>query len=99
LKQIRNILSEAIALGTVNSVSFEGGEPFLYYPILIKAVEEAAEIGFHVEVLSNCYWGNSSEDALEWLGTLAKAGNVELTLSSDLYHGDSWNTELVRNAV
>jgi organic radical activating enzyme len=99
LKQIRNILSEAIALGTVNSVSFEGGEPFLYYPILIKAVEEAAELGFHVEVLSNCYWGNSSEDALEWLGPLAKTGNVELTLSSDLYHGDSWTTELVRNAV
>lgn len=99
MEHIRNILSEAIKLKTVNSVSFEGGEPFLYYPILIKAIEEATRLGFHVEVLSNCYWANSSEDAAEWLNPLTKAGNVELTLSSDLYHGDSWATELVSNAV
>lgn len=99
LEQIRNILVEAKKLGKVSCISFEGGEPFLYYPIMVKAVEEAANLGFRVEVLSNCYWANCAEDAKEWLLPMAKAGTVELTLSSDLYHGDSWATELVKNAV
>jgi len=98
-KQIRSILAEAKKLKTVNSVAMEGGEPFLFYPILIKAVKEAADLGFRVEILSNCYWATSAEDAEEWLLPITKAKDVELTLSSDLYHGESWETDLVRNAI
>ena len=99
LKQIRNILAEAKKLGTVNCVAIEGGEPFLYYPIMVKIVEEAVNLGFHVEILSNCYWATCPEDAVEWLLPIAKAKNVELSLSSDLYHGENWETEEVRNAA
>jgi len=65
LKQIRNILTEAKKLETVNFVSIEGGEPFLYYPIMIKTLQEAVNLGFHVEILSNCYWATCPEDAVE----------------------------------
>ena len=97
INQIKNILMEANKLGTVNCVSLEGGEPFLYYPIMVRAVEEAVKLGFRVEVLSNCYWASCPEDARVWLLPMAK--NVELSLSSDLYHGESWQIEEVRNAV
>ena len=99
LKQIKNTLAEAQKLKTVNSVSIEGGEPFLYYPIMVKTAEEAADLGFRVEILTNCYWATCLEDASEWLMPLTKLKNVELTLSSDIYHGENWETELVRNAV
>jgi MoaA/NifB/PqqE/SkfB family radical SAM enzyme len=99
LKQIRSILVEAKKIKTVNSVAMEGGEPFLFYPIMIKTAKEAADLGFRVEILSNCYWAASIEDAREWLLPIAKAKDVELTLSSDLYHGESWETDLVRNAI
>ena len=99
LKQIRNILTEAKKLGTVNYVSIEGGEPFLYYPVMIKTMREAVNLGFHVEILSNCYWATSPEDAQEWLLPIAEAKNVELSLSSDLYHGESWQTEEAKNAA
>jgi hypothetical protein len=99
LKQIRNILAEAKKLGTVNYVSLEGGEPFLYYPIMVKTVKEAVNLGFHVEILSNCYWAASPEDALEWLFPIAEARNVELSLSSDLYHGENWQIEEAKNAA
>lgn len=99
LKQIRNILTEAKKLGTVNYVSIEGGEPFLYYPIMVKAVKEAVNLGFHVEILSNCFWATCPEDALEWLHPIADARDVELSLSSDLYHGESWESEEVKNAA
>jgi len=99
IKQIKNILAEAKKLGTVDCVSLEGGEPFLFYPIMVRAVEEAAKLGFRVEVLSNCYWASCPEDAVEWLLPMAKAENVELSLSSDLHHGESWAIEEVKNAV
>lgn len=99
IKQIRNILAEAKNLGTVDYVSIEGGEPFLYYPIMLRAVEEAVKLGFHVEILSNCYWASCPEDAIEWLLPIAEAKDVELSLSSDLYHGESWEIEDAKNAV
>jgi MoaA/NifB/PqqE/SkfB family radical SAM enzyme len=98
-KQISEILDEARKLKSVNYVSIEGGEPFLYYPIMVKAIKESVKRGFHVEVLTNCYWATCKEDAIDWLLPMAEAGNVELTLSSDLYHGDEWITDNVRNVV
>ena len=99
LKQIRNILTESKKLGTVNYVAIEGGEPFLYYPIMVKTVEEAVNLGFRVEILSNCYWATCPEDAIEWLFPIAEAKDVELGLSSDFYHGESWEIGEVKNAV
>jgi len=99
VKQIKDILAEAKKLETVDCVSLEGGEPFMYYPIMIKAVEEAEKLGFRVEILSNCYWASCPEDAVEWLLPIAEAKDVELGLSSDLYHGESWQIEEVKNAV
>jgi MoaA/NifB/PqqE/SkfB family radical SAM enzyme len=98
LEQIRNVLREAEKLSTVNYVSLEGGEPFLYYPIMMSAIEEASKFGFGVEVLSNCYWASCLDDATEWLRPMATR-NVNLSLSSDLYHAESWQAEEVKNAV
>jgi len=99
LKQVRNILAEAKKLGTVESVSIEGGEPFLYYPIMLRILSEAADLGFNVEVLSSSYWATTAEDAMEWLRPISEVKGVELTVSSDLFHGETWSEENVRNAV
>jgi MoaA/NifB/PqqE/SkfB family radical SAM enzyme len=87
LSDVRNILDQALELGTIQSIYFEGGEPFLYYPVLVKGVQEAARLGFQTGIVSNAYWATSREDALEWLRPFA--GLVEdLSVSSDLYHYD-----------
>jgi hypothetical protein len=66
---------------------------------MIKTAEEAVNLGFRVEILSNCYWATCPEDAVEWLFPIGKAKNIELSLSSDFYHGESWETAEVKNAV
>lgn len=98
-KDILAILSEAKKLGTVDYISIEGGEPFLFYPIMTKTMREAVKLGFHVELLSNCYWATTVEDAVEWLLPVAETGNTELSLSSDLFHADNWELAEVKNAV
>ncbi|MHC4487324.1 MAG: radical SAM protein [Planctomycetota bacterium] len=85
LKEIRNVLGQAKDLGTVQWIYFEGGEPFLYYATLVRAVREAAEQGFQVGIVSNAYWATSMEDAIEWLQPFA--GLIQdLSVSSDLFH-------------
>ena len=85
LKDVRNILRQAKNLGTVESIYFEGGEPFLYYAVLVRGVQEAAALGFSVGVVTNAYWASAYEDALEWLRPLAGALE-DLSISSDLHH-------------
>ena len=44
-QNIRQILKEAKEVGTVKWVFFEGGKPFLYYPVLAEGVRWAAHLG------------------------------------------------------
>jgi MoaA/NifB/PqqE/SkfB family radical SAM enzyme len=82
---VRNILGQALDLGTVRSIYFEGGEPFLYYSLLLLGVQEAARMGFQVGIVTNGYWAISPEDALENLRPFA--GLIQdLSVSSDLFH-------------
>jgi Predicted Fe-S oxidoreductases len=41
LAKVKAVLQEARKTGTVQTVFFEGGEPFLYYPLLLEAVRIA----------------------------------------------------------
>lgn len=85
LETIEHILQQAKELGTIESIYFEGGEPFMYYPVLLKSVQNAAHLGFEVGLVTNSYWATSVEDASEWLQPFA--GLIQdLSISSDLYH-------------
>lgn len=85
LENIRNILQQGKELGSADWIYFEGGEPTLYYPILLRGVQEAKALGFRTGIVSNAFWANSLEDALETLKPFA--GMVDdLTISSDLFH-------------
>jgi len=72
LRNVRHILQQAKDLGTVKRSYFEGGEPFLYYAVLLKGIQEAASMGFQVGIVSNGYWATDVEDALEWLRPLCR---------------------------
>ena len=97
LDQIRHVLQQAKEVGTVESIYFEGGEPFLYYPILLQAVREAKHFGFEVGLVSNGYWALSVDDAIEWLRPFA--GLIDdLSVSSDEYHYDERLSRQARNA-
>jgi len=95
--RVEEILRQAGELGTVEWIFFEGGEPFLYYPILIQGVRRATELGFRVGIVTNSYWATSVEDAREWLQPLA--GSIQdFSISSDPYHGTELQDEQARNA-
>jgi MoaA/NifB/PqqE/SkfB family radical SAM enzyme len=98
LARLEEILRQARDMGTVDWFYLEGGEPFLFYPVLRSAVEKAARAGFKVGLVSNAYWAIEVEDAVEWLRPFA--GIVgDLSISSDDYHGGEDHGRLARNAL
>lgn len=99
LAQIQDVLQQAKDLGTVEMVYFEGGEPFLFYPIMVQGMREAAALGFNTGIVTNSYWATSVEDAVEWLRPIADAGIADLSLSSDLFHGEEMMTQAARNSA
>ncbi len=97
IEQIDQILNQAKDAG-VDWIYFEGGEPFLYYAVLVNSVKKAAEMGFHVGIVSNAYWATTVSDAAEWLQPFI--GLIDdLTVSSDLYHCEKCLGENPQNAM
>ena len=86
LETVGRIVGEAEALGTIEWIYFEGGEPFLHYDTLVAGAQLARESGFRVGIVSNAYWATSEAEAMERLAPFA--GLVDdLSISSDAYHG------------
>ncbi|MFH1230242.1 MAG: radical SAM protein, partial [Planctomycetota bacterium] len=56
LNQIRKVYDELTKIGTIKRVYFEGGEPFLFYPIMREALKIAHEMGLETGIITNSYW-------------------------------------------
>jgi MoaA/NifB/PqqE/SkfB family radical SAM enzyme len=94
IENVREILRQGKDLGTIEWIYFEGGEPFLYYAVLLTGAREAKEMGFKVGLVTNDYWANDVTDALAWLRPMA--GLIDdFSISSDLFH---WSDEHQRRA-
>ena len=86
LSQIRRALDEATNIGTVRWIYFEGGEPFLFYPLMLEGIKIARSIGFKVGVVTNAYYATSEEDVELWLKPLRKLEVSDLSISDDIFH-------------
>lgn len=98
LAQVRDIYRQARELGSIEQIYLEGGEPFLYYPVMVRAAQEAAKQGFRVGIVTNDYWATTVEDATEYLKPLAGILQ-DLSISTDLFHYDELMSAHARNAL
>ncbi|UCC80060.1 MAG: radical SAM protein [Candidatus Zixiibacteriota bacterium] len=86
IARVENALKQMKETGTVNNAYFEGGEPFLYYPVLLESLALAKSMGFKTGIVTNAYWGESERDAELWLKPIAEIGIDDLSISDDLFH-------------
>jgi len=99
IADIREILREAKKLGNIKCIYFEGGEPFLYYPIMLKGIKEANHMGFKTGIVTNPYWATTTEDATEWLNPISKLELSDFSLSEDTFHQDKEEGNNPKNAI
>jgi len=84
--QLHTLVHQIEQLGTVNTVYFEGGEPFLFYPLLLQALRMVRAAKFDAGIVTNGYWATSVEDALHWLRPIRDLGVVDFSVSDDRFH-------------
>ncbi|MFC1619785.1 radical SAM protein [Candidatus Neomarinimicrobiota bacterium] len=89
LQQLRLVFEEIAKIGTIDTVYFEGGESFLYYPLLLEGLRIAREQGLEAGVVTNAYWATSIEDAELWLKPLKELGLADLSISDDVFHSSA----------
>jgi len=86
LSQISKLLDEAEKIGTIEWIYFEGGEPFLFYPVMLEGIKMAGSMGFKVGVVTNAYFAIDEEDSEVWLKPLSELGVANLSISNDFLH-------------
>ncbi len=86
LRQLRKTFDEIGKIESVEWIYFEGGESFLFYPLLLEGVRMARELGLKVGIVTNAYWATSIEDAVLWLEPLHRLGIADLSVSDDSFH-------------
>ncbi len=86
LQQLRQLFEEIAKISTVDTVYFEGGEPFLFYAVLLEALRLVHAAGLKSGIVSNGYWATSEEDAESWLRPLLDVGITDFSVSDDELH-------------
>ena len=86
IEQVTSVLDEAQKLGTIKDIYFEGGEPFLFYPLMIEGIRRAREKGFKAGIVTNGYWATTVEDAKLWLQPVLALRVSDLSISDDELH-------------
>ena len=96
---VSTLLDQAEELGTVDTIYFEGGEPFMFYPLLLEGARAARSRGFEVGVVTNGFWGTSPSDVELWLRPFADLGICDLSVSDDELHRFSEDDSRARVCV
>lgn len=78
-------------------ISVTGGEPFYNIRLLKQVTDYAGKLGFIVSVVTNAYWAETREKALEVLEGLKAIQMV--SVSTDPYHQESIPFSSVKNAI
>ncbi len=101
LAQLRDAIDQTADVPAIDTVYFEGGEPTLYWPVVLEAARYARARGLDVGIVTNCHWAESVEDAKVWLAPLVELGIADLSLSSYAYftEDDKLEERLLRNAA
>ncbi len=86
IEQLWILIDQIKQMGTVNIVYFEGGEPFLFYPLLLEGLRMVRAAGFDAGIVTNGYWATSVEDGLHWLKPIRELGIVDFSVSDDEFH-------------
>ena len=99
LETLVKVLDQAKDLGTVEEIYFEGGEPFLFYPLLLEGIRQARERGFSSGAVTNCYWATAEADAALWLEPFRELRVENLSVSSDTFHSGENEDPRPRHAL
>lgn len=95
IERLRSVFDEIVKIPSLDMVYFEGGEPFLFYPILMEGLRLAKSNGLQSGIVTNAFWAETLTDARTWLAPLADMGITDFSISDDEFHDQGSASENV----
>jgi len=87
LSDFRRDLKDVLRNNPVERVHFSGGEPLLYFDLVVRLIEEARAQGVPGRTITtNGFWGENPETALKYTIRLKDAGLSRIHVSVDAFH-------------
>jgi hypothetical protein len=99
LDQIKRVFDELAKIETIEWIYFEGGEPFLFYPLMYEGIRIAHDMGFKTGIVTNGYWATSEGDAELWLRPLRDLGISDVSVSDDTFHYEEEQASPAKQAL
>jgi hypothetical protein len=99
LNQMKKVFNELSKIETIEWIYFEGGEPFLFYPLMHEGIRVAHDMGFRTGIVTNAYWATSEEDAELWLKPLHDLGVSDISISDDALHYEDKEASPAKHAL
>jgi len=99
LDQMKKAFAELARIETIEWLIFEGGEPFLFYPLMYEGISVAHDMGFKIGIVTNTYWATSEEDAELWLKPLHDLGVSDISISDDAFHYEDKEASPAKHAL
>ncbi len=98
IDQVEKALVQGLEAG-IDNIYVEGGEPFLYYPLMVETLRLAKKLNLKRGIVTNCYWATSERDAEIWLAPIVEIGVDDFSVSDDEFHGSDYEDSPARIAV
>jgi hypothetical protein len=99
LEEVQGYL-RAVADQRLELVTISGGEPCLYFGLVLDAIREARRLGVpSVWVFTNAFWASDAQAAWAAVDSLKEAGATRLCLSADGFHEPFVPRQKVRHAL
>jgi len=99
LDQMKKVFDDLGKIETIEWIYFEGGEPFLFYPLMYEGTKVAHDIGFKTGIVTNAYWATSEEDAELWLKPFRDLGVSDVSISDDALHYEDKEASPAKHAL
>ena len=99
VEQLHSAFEQMGAVDSIDNVYFEGGEPFLFYPLLLEGIRLAKTQGYSVGLVTNSYWATSEKSARLWLAPLRDLGVDNISVSDDDFHSGDGSESPAKHAV
>jgi len=99
LGQMKKVFDELAKIETIEWVIFEGGEPFLFYPLMHEGIKIAHDMGCKTGIVTNAYWATSEEDVQLWVKPLQDLGVSDISISDDAFHYEDKQASPTKHAL
>lgn len=99
LDQMKKVFDELTKIKTIEWIYFEGGEPFLFYPLMYEGIKIARSMGFKTGIATNAYWATSEGDVELWLKPLHDLGISDISISDDAFHYEDTEASPAKHAL